>query len=36
MFKNTVKTAALLAGFGALFLAIGSFFGTGGLDHRPR
>ena len=31
MFKNSVKTAALLAGFGVLFMAIGSFFGTGGL-----
>jgi heat shock protein HtpX len=31
MFKNTVKTAALLAGFGVLFLAIGSLFGTQGL-----
>jgi heat shock protein HtpX len=31
MFKNTVKTAALLAGLGILFMAVGSFFGTGGL-----
>ncbi len=31
MFKNAVKTAALLAGFGVLFMAIGSFFGTRGL-----
>jgi heat shock protein HtpX len=31
MFKNSIKTAALLAGFGALFLAIGSLFGTQGL-----
>jgi heat shock protein HtpX len=31
MFKNGVKTAALLAGFGVLFLVIGSFFGTTGL-----
>jgi heat shock protein HtpX len=31
MWKNTAKTAALLTGFGALFLVIGSFFGTGGL-----
>jgi heat shock protein HtpX len=31
MFTNTVKTAALLAGFGILFMAIGSFFGTQGL-----
>jgi heat shock protein HtpX len=31
MFKNSVKTAALLAGFGVLFLAIGSLFGTQGL-----
>jgi heat shock protein HtpX len=31
MFKNSVKTAALLAGFGVLFMAIGSLFGTQGL-----
>jgi heat shock protein HtpX len=31
MFKNSVKTAALLAGFGVLFIAIGSLFGTQGL-----
>jgi len=31
MFKNSVKTAALLAGFGVLFMVIGSFFGTQGL-----
>jgi heat shock protein HtpX len=31
MFKNAVKTAALLAGFGVLFLVIGSFFGPKGL-----
>jgi heat shock protein HtpX len=31
MIKNTAKTAALLAGLGAVFLGIGSLFGTGGL-----
>jgi len=31
MFKNGVKTVVLLAGIGALFLVVGSFFGTGGL-----
>jgi heat shock protein HtpX len=31
MFKNSIKTAALLAGFGVLFMAVGSLFGTGGL-----
>jgi heat shock protein HtpX len=31
MFKNGVKTVLVLAGLGALFMVIGSFFGTGGL-----
>ncbi len=31
MSKNGVKTAALLAGIGALFMLVGSFFGSGGL-----
>ena len=31
MFKNSVKTAALLAGLGVLFMAVGSLFGTGGV-----
>jgi len=31
MFKNGVKTVALLAGIGALFLVVGSFFGPSGL-----
>jgi heat shock protein HtpX len=31
MFKNGVKTAALLAGIGALFMLVGSFFGSAGL-----
>src|SRR6266446_10421390 len=31
MFKNGVKTVLLLAGIGVLFMAVGSFFGTGGL-----
>ncbi len=31
MFRNTMKTAAVLAGFGVLFLVVGSFFGTQGL-----
>jgi heat shock protein HtpX len=31
MFRNTVKTVVLLAGFGVLFMVVGSFFGTGGL-----
>jgi heat shock protein HtpX len=31
MFKNGVKTAALLAGFGVLFMAIGSIWGVSGL-----
>ena len=34
MFKNNVKTAVLLAGLGALFLGIGSLFGTGRPHHR--
>ncbi len=31
MNRNTIKTFALLAGFGALLMGIGAFFGTGGL-----
>lgn len=31
MFKNTMKTALLLAAMGALIMGIGSFWGTGGL-----
>jgi heat shock protein HtpX len=31
MFKNGVKTAVLLSGIGALFMLVGSFFGSGGL-----
>jgi heat shock protein HtpX len=31
MLKNSMKTAALLAGLGALFMAIGSFWGPSGL-----
>jgi heat shock protein HtpX len=31
MNRNTVKTYALLAGFGALLMGIGAFFGKGGL-----
>jgi heat shock protein HtpX len=31
MFKNGVKTVLLLAGIGALFLVVGSFFGPSGL-----
>ena len=31
MFKNGVKTVVLLAGIGVLFMAVGSFFGQGGL-----
>jgi heat shock protein HtpX len=31
MFKNGVKTVVLLAGIGALFMVVGSFFGSGGL-----
>ena len=31
MFKNAVKTVVLLAGFGVLFMVVGSFFGTQGL-----
>ena len=31
MFKNGVKTVLLLAGIGALFMVVGSFFGSGGL-----
>lgn len=30
MFTNTLKTTALLAGIGALFVFLGSFFGSGG------
>ena len=34
MFKNNVKTAALLAPFlGAIFLGVGSLFGTGPADR---
>jgi heat shock protein HtpX len=32
MFKNGAKTVLLLAGIGALFMAVGSFFGGGGLE----
>ena len=32
MFKNGAKTVLLLAGIGALFMAVGSFFGSGGLE----
>src|ERR1700733_761575 len=32
MFKNGVKTVVLLAGIGALFMVVGSFFGSGGLE----
>ena len=31
MFKNGVKTVLLLAAIGALFMGVGSFFGSGGL-----
>ena len=31
MFRNTVKTVVLLAGIGALFMLVGSFFGPSGL-----
>jgi hypothetical protein len=31
MNKNPIKTAVILALFGALFLGVGSLFGTGGL-----
>ena len=31
MFKNTIKTAVLLAALGALFMGVGSLFGSGGL-----
>ena len=31
MFKNSMKTAVLLAAMGGLIIVIGSFFGTGGL-----
>src|SRR5260370_40824457 len=31
MFKNGVKTVILLAAIGALFMGVGSFFGSGGL-----
>jgi heat shock protein HtpX len=31
MFRNNIKTAVLLAALGALFLGVGSLFGTGGL-----
>jgi hypothetical protein len=29
MFRNTFKTVILLAGIGALFMVVGSFFGPG-------
>jgi heat shock protein HtpX len=32
MFKNGAKTVLLLAGIGALFMGVGSFFGGGGLE----
>ena len=32
MFKNGVKTVVLLAAIGALFMVVGSFFGSGGLE----
>jgi len=32
MFKNGAKTVLLLAGIGALFMVVGSFFGSGGLE----
>ena len=31
MYRNGVKTVALLAGIGVLFMIVGSFFGSGGL-----
>ena len=31
MFRNNVKTVVLLTALGALFMGIGSIFGSGGL-----